>query len=297
VYLGIEKGYFKEEGVNIDLVPGGPFEAMFPALASGQIDVLQGGVPPSLFNGITRGLGIKIVADTVDTAPGRSLFFVVRKDLIDSGAIKDYVDFKGKTLASQLTVSGVTMSFEKALAKAGLKPTDANFVTLTASDMVIALANKKIDVAGPTEPQATQAAEQGVGVKWRELNDVTPGQPGSLWVFSAQFIKSQPDAAKRFMVGMLRGNRDYENGMMKNQNREEVIQALIKYTTGKDRALYDKIAPVKLTLDGDINVQGIQGMLDFFRSKNALDPGLDLSKAFDTSFSEYAIQRLGKYTG
>src|SRR5205085_335805 len=119
--------------------------------------------------------------------------------------------------------------------------------------------------------------------------------PGSLWVFSQQLMDKRADVARKFIVGLLRGNRDYENGMIRNQNRQQVIDVMVKYTTVKDRSLYDKISPQKLTLDGFVNVQGIQQMVDFFYSKGALDKPMDVRTAIDTQFADYAVKRLGAY--
>jgi NitT/TauT family transport system substrate-binding protein len=128
------------------------------------------------------------------------------------------------------------------------------------------------------------------------MADVVPGQPGSLRVFSQQFIEKRPDVARKFMVGLLRGNRDYENAMTRNENRQQVIDVMVKYTTVKDRSFYDKVSPQKLTLDGSVAVQGVQQMVDFFRAKGAMDQPMDVRTAIDTSFAEYAVKRLGAYS-
>ena len=60
-YIAEERGYFREEGLQVESTPFDGAARMTPALASGQLDVGAGGVSASLFNAIGRGVPIKIV--------------------------------------------------------------------------------------------------------------------------------------------------------------------------------------------------------------------------------------------
>ena len=70
-------------------------------LSSGSIDVACGAISAGLYNAISRDIPMKVVADKGRNAPGYAYnSILVRKDLIDSGAVKTLADMKGRTLAT-----------------------------------------------------------------------------------------------------------------------------------------------------------------------------------------------------
>src|SRR5262249_13049114 len=96
IYLSDAKGYFKEAGVEVDLIPVGSATELVPALATGQLDA--GGITPvaAVVNAVARGVDVKTVAERGSQLPGFGhSALVIRKDLFDRGRVKDYPDLKG----------------------------------------------------------------------------------------------------------------------------------------------------------------------------------------------------------
>src|ERR1041385_3716079 len=97
LFLGVEKGFFKEYGVEPELVY---FQAAAPiatALAAGQIDVGATGLTAALYNIVLGGEKLWIVADKGREWPGYPLTaIIVQKELYDSGAVKTMPHLKGK---------------------------------------------------------------------------------------------------------------------------------------------------------------------------------------------------------
>src|SRR5688572_30265826 len=77
VYIAIEKGYFKAEGIEVKLERfAGGAQAMAP-LSSGQLDVTpSSGVAPSLFNAFARGLPLRIVGTNSADINGADVLMV-----------------------------------------------------------------------------------------------------------------------------------------------------------------------------------------------------------------------------
>src|SRR3954449_10969425 len=70
IYIADAKGYFREAGVEVELVDFGGANEMIPALATGQADA--GGTTPiaAVVNAILRGVEIKTVAERGSILPG-----------------------------------------------------------------------------------------------------------------------------------------------------------------------------------------------------------------------------------
>ncbi len=296
LYIGLEKGYFRDEGLEVELTTLPSIQDMVPVLATGALDIGSGGLVPAVFNAINRGAGLRVVTIATFYAAGYDPALVARKDLVDGGQLKNYSDLKGKSYATTTAnVSVFNMAYERALELGGVSREDAKNVNLSFPDMVTALANKGIDLAFLPEPFATAAVDKAAGVRWRQVGEILPDQPASMWVYSQKLVESQPEAGRRYMAALLRGARDYEEAFKKNKGRPEAVAALAKYTSIKDPALYDKIAPVKLALSGEVPLDKLKSTLEWFKERGALERVPDVNTVAESQFSAYAVSRLGPY--
>src|SRR5262245_37356910 len=98
--LARERGYFAEQRLAADFQTFDSGARMVPVLATGQLDVAPGSPSGGLYNAISRGVNAKLVADWASGSPqGPTGFYTVRKDLHDSGEIRDYRDLRGRRIA------------------------------------------------------------------------------------------------------------------------------------------------------------------------------------------------------
>ena len=165
-FIADKKGYFKEEGLAVTFVNFDSAAKMVAPLGAGQLEVGAGSAAAGLYNAVTRGIHIKIVADKGSTPPGYGFQpLLVRKDLVDSGRYKSLKDLKGMKIAGSAPGSGSTSTLNEALKKGGLKYSDVERVFLAFPQHVAALQNKAVDAAMTTEPSATKAIQSGAAVR------------------------------------------------------------------------------------------------------------------------------------
>jgi NitT/TauT family transport system substrate-binding protein len=189
-----------------------------------------------------------------------------------------------------------TIAAEKALQLGGLKSSDLSYLDVSTPDTVVALANKKADVAYMTEPFGTQSIEKGIAVKWREMADLVPNHVAAMWAYGSKLTDEQPEVGRRFMVALLRGMRDYEDAFGKNQGRADVVSILVKHTVIKDAALYDKIQSIAEPASGEFPMDTLQEDYDWLKAQGAIqEPAPELSRVVDTRFVQYALEQLGPY--
>src|SRR3990170_8063239 len=92
-FIGIEEGYFEEQGIEVELEKFSQSTNWVPALAQGDIDVGAGGITSSFFNSIARGMNIRIVADKGNLQGDCDYAaIVVRKDLFENDEITELSD-------------------------------------------------------------------------------------------------------------------------------------------------------------------------------------------------------------
>ncbi len=267
-------------------------------LAAGDLDVAGGTLSTAFLNAIDRGVGMKIVATKGGAIKGFDASqMIFRKSLMDSGEVKEVKDLKGKTLSLANVQSAAEAEAAFFLKQGGLTIKDVNMVVMGYPDQLAAYANKAIDFAIQNEPLITTAVEQGLAVKW------APGAfstfyGGEYQVATLQFAEAfakNTDAARRFMVGYVKGLRDYNDAFAKGKDKDAIITILTKYTSQKDAALYSKMEMSYLNPDGKIHVQSMQMDFDYLKEKGYYTGKTELKSIIDTQFTDYAVQQLGAY--
>jgi NitT/TauT family transport system substrate-binding protein len=293
--IALERGYFQEQGLAVEFTQFDTTAHMTPSLATGQLDVGAGGVSAGLFNAIARGVPIRIVGPQAQHDPGASaVYLMVRKDLIESGQFRSYEDLRGRRVAIPGRGTPPDFAAALALARAGLRPEDTEFVELTFPDMIAAFANQGIDVAVQAEPAAARAVSRGVAVKWREMADIRPGIQFTVVLYAPQFAQDT-EAARRWMVAYLRGVRDYNDAFKKNRGRAEIVEILTRQTSVKDPGLYEEMGFAYIDPNGRVEETGLTEQLQWYREQGLVTEAADLKQVLDLGFADFALQRLGRY--
>src|SRR6266478_744439 len=100
VYIAVEKGFFKEQGIVTDITNFASAAKQVPALVAGELEVSVGSASAGLFNAVAQQAPFRIVADKGQAREGYGFsLLAVRKDLVDSGQVKTFKDLKGKQIA------------------------------------------------------------------------------------------------------------------------------------------------------------------------------------------------------
>jgi NitT/TauT family transport system substrate-binding protein len=267
-------------------------------MAAGELDAAGGIHSIALLNAAERGLGVRIVADKGQSVPGFEFtHIVVRRDPLDSGAVRDVPDLRGRRVGVASTRSGAEAVVARVLARGGLGVDEVNLVALGFPDMVAAFANGAIEGASMIEPMLSVAVDRGLVGAWDQ------GRPsiayggvyqGGLLLFSGR-LAAQTDLARRFMIAYLQGVRAYNDAFVKGEGRAEVVRILTEQTLIKDPAAYDRMQIGGLDPDGRLARDSLRLDLDFFRQQGYYTGPLTFDDLTDTSFVEYAAQQLGPY--
>jgi len=297
LFIADKKGYFREEGLAVTLTDFRSAAQMVAPLGAGQLDVGAGSASAALYNAVTRGIKIRIVADKASSTPGYGgTKFLVRKDHVESGRYKSPKDLKGMKVAMNAPGVSNTSTLNTILTSVGLKYADVETVNLPFPDHVNAMKNKSVDASVSTEPSATTAVEGGFAAEILRDDQVDPGHQIAILLYSEDFAK-KPTAARAFMRAYLRGVRFY-NGALKDSrlagpNADEVVAILTEYTPFKDPRVLRSITPTGIHPDGRVNVSSLIKDLQFYEEQGLITGKVDMKQIVDESFLEAALKDLG----
>ena len=298
-YIAQDKGFFTDEGLEVDLIVLDSGAKVIAPLGTGELDVGSGALSVGFWNAMLRGLKFRIVADRGHTEKGylyQTVF--MRKDLIDSGQFKTLKDLKGMRMG--FAAQGVTsLSLMNEMAKfAGIAFEDMIPVYLSFPQQFAALQNKALDGSFLIEPQATAAVNAGIGVRFVDTNEFYPNQQISVIFFSDKFATERKDVADKFMRAWLRGVRAYNDtikgGKIAAPGSDEIVAIMAKSFNMKPELIREMYSTA-VHVDGTVNAAGIQKDLDFFMKQGWVNGKIAAKDVVDMSFAQKASAALGAY--
>jgi ABC-type nitrate/sulfonate/bicarbonate transport system substrate-binding protein len=302
MYVAQDRGYFAEQGLDVEFADINTSQGSLPPLAAGQLDVGVGSMSPGLFNAIARGIEVKLVATKGGGPPDANSPFagsnalVVAAPVAASGAIRDYPDLRGKRISLPDRGSTMEMTLARALTLGGLTIDDVDLKLMPFPDTLAALANGSVDAAVQLEPYIAQGQALGILMIWKRGAELIRGQQATAVVYGPTMAQMPGNAAGRLMVAYTKGLRDYNDAMgPKQQGREALIAILIQNTALKDRALYDQLGWGYFNPDCSLNAPSIAEILDWYVANGHVPQRPDLAQAIDDTPCAYAVQQLGRY--
>jgi NitT/TauT family transport system substrate-binding protein len=229
-YIAVDKGYFKEEGLDVQLERFDSGSKMIAPLSVGQLDAGSGEPGTALFNGISQGLEVKAVCGTsVFNKEGyASIPFVVRKDLVDAGEITQPSDLKGKKIAVNVTRGMSEYSVAKILEIGGLSIKDVELVPIPFPDTAQSLTNQAVDAAYLPPPFSDVTNNDGITVSMFGEDAGSDEIQNGVMYFGQRFLDpANKDVAVRFLSAYLKAIRELLNGGFQD---DEDLAIISKYT-------------------------------------------------------------------
>jgi len=297
IFVGVEKGFFKEFGVEPELVY---FQAAAPiatALAAGQLDVGATGLTAALYNIVLGGEKLWIVADKGREWPGYPLVaIVVQKELWDGG-LRSIKDLKGRRIG--VTQLGSTFHYHigNILQKEGLALSDVRIVPLQAMAATVeALKGKQVDAILVPQPFPGAVEAQGFGRIMAWAGDLYPWQIAA--VFYSDKLARDRTRAVAFMKGYVKASRYYHDAALVQKDGrpahgpayEELVEITAKYTGARPEII--KLGFPFQDRNGRLLVPDIERQMEWWVANGFMKRPLPLRSVVDTSFVEEAVKGL-----
>jgi NitT/TauT family transport system substrate-binding protein len=211
LYLANQNGYFKQEGLEVNITTAASGAATLTKLVSGESDVIFSSYVPLFVAQATGAADIKLVADAVSASPNSTMVIAG-----PNSPVKTVQDLAGKKIA--ITAPGTaTDTLTKAIMKANnVDFTKVSWVPMAFPDMSTALGKGDVDAALMVEPFLTQAAKTVGAVPvvdaasgptadfpvagYASLAKFTAENPKTIAAFQRAMKKATDDAADRAKI-------------------------------------------------------------------------------------------------
>ncbi|HEY3917549.1 MAG TPA: ABC transporter substrate-binding protein [Stellaceae bacterium] len=293
-YIADAKGYLRDAGIDAEIQTIDSVSTAMPLLASGRVQVAQGGLAAAYWNGVAQGLPVIMAFEGGSTPLNHHI-------LLGLGAkdkIKQVADLKGHAVALNAPGSIIGYDLYKVLGSAGLGFKDVDIKYISFPQMGVALENGAVDAAVDVPPFGDLIIEKKLGVNWINTDDYLKPAPVTVvhYVVNSDWAKANSDVAHRLFVAIARGTRDYCQAYHHGANRDEVIGIMIKYGVAGDRQSLDKFPWQARDPNGRFNMASLADVQDWYLKEGYIKQKLTPAQLVDPSYAEDAAKQLGPFT-
>lgn len=292
-FVAYEKGYFTEQGLEVELegFRGGP--AMMTPLSTGQLDVGRGATGAAFFNAINQGLDIKMVAGgpVSETQSQAGMPLLVRNALVESGEVTSVADLAGRKIALNVKGGIAEYLIAKTLEIGGLTLEDVELVVLPIPETKVALENGAIDAVPVAYPLAGQFLQEQIASPIISPDEMEGTfQFGGLFYGQRFLDPANREVAVRFLAAYLKAEREiYQNPQIED---DEIAEIIHQYTNIPPLAIQN--SPLPQPVDGRIETELLREIQDFFieRGYTEFTEPVPAEAMIDTSYLEAARTEL-----
>jgi ABC-type nitrate/sulfonate/bicarbonate transport system substrate-binding protein len=275
--VAAQRGFFKEEGLDVEIVRMNANVAM-SSLIAGEVDYTM--IFASVIRAAMRGIPLKVIAVLIDSPP---YAFIARPEIVGMKALK------GKTVGIGVYGSSNDIIARMMLERSGIDPDKETKLVAFGSDgaRFAALKEGLVDAAIIAPPADAQARKLGLSVLAR-ANDLFKFPHIGLGTTNKK-LKENPQEVVRVIRAFIKANR------FVREHRQEAINVLIDWgRTQKEDAVatYDSTAQV-FSPDGAMPEDGMRLVIDDAQKALKLNRAFAINEVADAGPLREAQRSLG----
>jgi NitT/TauT family transport system substrate-binding protein len=270
--VGIQKGFFKQDGVDIDEISFAGDAKMQQAMAADSLDIALGSGPAMAF--IAKGSPVMAVAAMA--GPPLDLTIVVRPD-----GPKTTADLKGKKVSVSTVGSLTYWLVSETSRQQGWGPNGIEIAPMGAmAGQLAALERGDIDGAMTDISTALELQRTGKARILTRFGQIVKDFHVHVIYATNKLIASKPDAVRSFLKGW------FEAIAFMRQNKSATV-AIATQVIGKDEDItektYDEMMP-EFSDDGKFNPKALATLAKSFVELKVLPTEPDMSKLYTEAY-------------
>lgn len=291
-FIAFEKGYFREEGLNVTFKF---FEAAQPiavATVSGDVDFGISGVTGGLVN-LAEKDAIRIVGGVLHEEEGVDGMMIVASRSAFENGLDEVSKMKGHSFANTQAGSTWHYAVSRVAQAEGFDVSDLRMVPLQkVGAMVAALRSGQVDTMIMVPDIAKPLVESGEVKLLGWVRDSYPGYQISTMFTSTANIAERRDVVERFLRAYSRGIADFNRVMLGEgvdaAEQEAMIDMIANYVAPdkprEEAALSIRQGAMHLNEEAALDLADVRRQVEWMEAEALVDSGVDMDKLVDTSF-------------
>lgn len=218
MYLGMEQGFFEEEGIEIEPVVGEGGSQLITQMVADETKFAFIGYTPAIV-ARSQGLPVKLVsnADNGGTSEENAWQVVV---VGGDSPIREPQDLAGQTIAVNALRGVAEVAIKAALEQEGVDPDSVELLEVPFPEMPAALEEGRVDAIYATEPFVTPVLQEGGRIPLAPYITLGDQFPNGTYATTEQVIAEEPELVEGFARAM---NRSLEYATENPQEARDII--------------------------------------------------------------------------
>ena len=289
VFIAQDKGYFRDEGLAIELKFFDAAQPVAVATTSGDVDFGITAFTAGLYNLAGKGT-LKVIAGMSRDKAGYPLIGYFAGNKAYAAGLKTPKDLAGKRIA----VTQVGSSFHYALGlladKYGFKLSDVKIVPLQSlSNASDALKGETVDAALLPVSTARKLMDDGGAKLLGWVGDETPWQLGA--VFASPKTLANKALVTKVLTALDRADREYHDVILAavrdgkapiDDKTKPLLDIIAKYTNLPVEQVVGNCAYIDP--DGKLDVKNVDNQIKWLQGQGFVDKGFDAEGIIDKDF-------------
>ncbi|HET9000297.1 MAG TPA: ABC transporter substrate-binding protein [bacterium] len=283
-YFALARGFFKELGLDVEIVPLPGSVTVVRALLSRQVDVALTD-PATVFLAYANGAPIKVISGPVEKGTD---------SLVAAGSIKSIADLHGKRFAISEPGGQQHSQVKLLAAKYGVNPDDIQFLSVGGPvPRVQALLSNRVDATTVTiailKP-VLDAIDQGSVHVLASMGDEFPDLATAYDITRDDVVKNQATILSRLVLADIRGLR------WAAQNPDAATLVVAKYIPGVDPSVLvhgEREISKFYGINGGVTAASVQGAQRLLMQLGVVRSVVDANQILAPQFISLAMGSLG----
>lgn len=289
LYAAISLGYFKEEGIELELVNGGGADKSMTALLSGQAEIGLMGPEAAIY---VFNEGKEDSALVVGQLTKRDGSFLMGRTPDDDFK---WTDVKGKTIIGGRAGGVPEMTLEYVLRQNGLEPgKDVEVLTnIQFNLMGGAFEGGTGDYVTLFEPTASMFEKEGKGYILDAVGAESGEVPYTAFMAKKSYLSEHPEIIEKFLRAIYKGQK-----FVQNASDEEVAKAIVSFFPDTTEESLVMVAKSYRAIDAWMDTpvmkeEAFNRLQDIIIQAGVLKDKVDFADVVDTSYAQKVVDKLG----
>ena len=285
-YVAINKGFFKEEGLEIELTTGQGADKVMTAVLAGQSDIGFAGPEASIY---VYNEGKEDYAEVFAQMTKRDGSFLVSKTDTDNFS---WNDLKGKTVIPGRKGGVPYMTFEYVLKQNGIDPeTDVNLDDSIKFDLMAgAFAGGDAEYVTLFEPTASMTEEAGKGYVVASVGEASGEIPYTAYFAKKSYIEENNDVIQGFTNAIYKGQQ-----WVKQHSAKEIAEVIQDFFPDTDLDMLTKSIQSYMDIDAwndtpILKEEAFNRLQTVMKEAGELDKEAPYNKVINNEFAENSIK-------
>ena len=289
LYIALDRNYFRDEGLDAQLIYFDSAQAGQIAVVSGDTEVGMGGMSGTFYNLVAKD-ALKIIAGGSREMPGFTFSAYVVSNRAWEAGLKAPKDLAGRSAGITTVGSIFSYTLQRTADAYGFSFSGMRTVPLqTFTNIASAVRGGAVDIGTLTAPTALPLVQRGEARLLAWMADETPYMASGIFT-SARTMQTKRPVIERFMRAWRRGAADYVSAFLQPGGYEgkpeaKALLEIIARHTKLDEAEIRMSLPY-IDAQGRIPIDEIERQVEVFKRMKMIDGAVTAAQAVDTSFSE-----------